>query len=989
MFKKLFQRKPKPSNKERQLERIESLDSSSPQHLSQLLELAKSDPDPNIRSAAASRIGLRDCLAALLKDEQDATVRSRLVKLLFKQCSDDDAIEIATNLLRHADDDKSRIALLADVQQPAAATFIATRIQDPKALIEAAVEHKISRVRLAAAQQLQDEDSLHELAHKARDKSVNQWVRARLKEVKELRHQEEQNVAQIEKIIDDGRQLAKSDNPVDYRQRLSRLQSHFESLQQQSDAAQQQVIQQIFSDCGTRADDFEQASADAANAKAEPTMAAEKTAEPIVEEAPPIDPEAHVRDQIHANLADALDAETTLTVESIRTLLHNSRSAWDTLSNDSPQHGFHLCFEKLKDAATSQEYLAANGDALLAMSDTTIDDSLDDETLQTLHNNLKEYLDVLSWPANWPVPEAIQKLRESHHKTQQLHKQRRELSRKRAQQLDKKIHRMGEALRRKNLRLANNIHREVEEALPKFTGHEQRKLQQHLDKHLPEFTKLLDWHEYSSEPKKEALCEQMEALIERQQPPEARAESVKKLRAEWRTVTAANVKKDDPLWTRFNAAAEQAYAPCEPFFEKLNERKRDNLNQRERLTDELEQLMADINWQQPSFDMLDKVLRTARAEWQQYSPVHFPDAKPCQKRFDALMDKVHGALQTQRKNNAKLREQLISRANALVEHTDVDESISQALKLQDEWKAIGPVTPQMQRKQWQQFRQSMDAVFARRQAARDASNAEQQSQINEVKTLIEKLEELAKRPEEQLSQTSEEASALQQQISEASQDLGKKALGGLLRRQHHALDTIAEKQSSLPLRKRARSYAALAELSQRCSQAEAAILSGESAPANIDLSDSQWQNLMQSRIDKIANADVDQLRASQAENLRTLERLAIELEILADVDTPSDYRGQRRAWQLDMLESGETVHDGREPEDRFFELLQRWHAVAAVDNTAYQPMAQRFKNACQPFAKLLDVGSEPSTPAAVDTAPPVSHHEAPAHNEQPDAEPGI
>ena len=986
MFKKFFQRKPKISVQDRQLERIETLDSSSPQHLSQLLELAKSDPDPNIRSAAASRIGLRDCLAGLLKDEQDATVRSRLVKLLFKQCSDEDAVEIATALLRHADNDQARIALLADVQQPAAATFIAARIQDPQALIKTAVEHKVSRVRLAAAQQLEDEAQLHELSHKARDKSVNQWVRARLKELKEQRQLAEQEQTQLLKLLDDCQQLSTSENPVNYRQRTQRLQEQFQELAPQASAEQSTAIQSLLNTCSARAEADEQAAIEAAKpavaAKPEPAVVeAAIEEEPVVEEPVIIDPTASVREAAQAKLDTALQSEQPLDADAIRSLLATGQSEWESIGDEQPEHSYHRSVTRLSDAATSQDYLAANSDALAALCETPIDDTLDDESLHTLRSNLKDYLEVLSWPANWEAPSVLQALRATHVQAKDLHQQRRDQSRKRAQQLDKKIHRMGEAVRRKNLRLANNIHREVQETLPKFTGAEQRKLQQHLDKHLPEFNKLLDWHEYSASPKKEELCTQMEALIEREQPPEARAEAVKALRAEWRTVTAANVQKDDPMWTRFNEAAEKAYAPCEPFFEKLNQRKRDNLAQRERLTGELEQLMAGINWEEPPFEMLDKVLRTARTEWTAYTPVHFPDAKPGQKRFDAAMDKVHGALKNVRKRNGDQREQLINRAVALLEVEDVESAIAQALKLQDEWKATGPVTPQMQRRQWAQFRKPMDAVFAKRQAARDAGNAEIQEQRSAVTALIDQLEAHAQRPEEQLSQVAEEVRQLQEQIHEASQELPKKLQTGLMRRQNDLLNAIAEKQKALPLRRRARSYAALSDLANACHQAETAILAGEAADTQSlanTTGDSQWQSLLQTRVDSINDNAEQLLRGQMSDNQDTLERLAIELEILTEIDTPEAYRGQRRAWQLDMLESG-AGNDGVNAEDKFFEILQRWHAVGAVDQNAREQLNQRLVAVSKPFAKQLDVGTQaapapiaeeamPSTPAEEPTA---------------------
>lgn len=951
MFKKFFQRKPVISDQKRQLELIETLHCNSPPQLGQLLELAKSNTDTSVRCAAVSRIEQRDCLAVLLKNEQNTAVRSQLMTQLFKLCSDDEALAVATDILQEADSDSARSALLAETQHPAAAVFIISRIQDPQLLLRTAVEHKVSRVRLAAAQQLQNEKQLLELSHNSRDKSVSQWVRARLKETKKQRQQQEQKQALVQKLLEDSRQLSTSENPVDYRLRLDRLQTRRDELQQQASTEQLAALKTLLSLCSTRADTTEAA-------EQQPPLAAPE--EPVIEtaaaEEPTAieDPNASIRKQIHAHLAEALEASKAPSSTALQSLLDTSHAAWDKLSNDRPEHPYHHSYARLLEARNSLEYLAAHNDALIERCATPIDNNLDDSALHTLRSDLSDHLKALDWPVDWEVPTTLQTLRTTQQKAQELHRQRRDQSRKRAQQLDKKIHRMGDALRRKNLRLANSIHREVEETLPKLPASDQHRLQKNLDKHLPELAKLLDWHEYSSQPKKEELCAQVEALIVREQAPEARAESVKQLRKEWRTVTAANVKKDDPLWVRFNDAAEKAYAPCLPFFEKLKQRKGENLKQRERLTTELEQLLADINWEEPPFDMLTTVLRVARTEWQQYSPIHFPEAKPCQKRFDAAMDRIHGALQQQRKDNAALREQLIARATALAALDDNSSAISQALKLQDEWKAVGPVSPQMQRRQWQQFRAPMDAVFAQRQAVRDADHAEQKEQNDQVSALLDKLEAIADLPEEQLPHAIEESQQLQQQIDEACHALPKNRQSGFIRRQSALLSTIENKQRSLPLHRRAKSYAALAALGHNCHLAETALLNGEDMPSTgIDLNDSPWKSLMQTRAEHLEKNNAELLRTELEDNLETLENLAIELEILAEVDTPDAYRGQRRVWQLDMLESGNSFNDGSTPEELFFDILQRWYATGAVEKSVYEPLQQRLQRASQPFSALL------------------------------------
>ncbi|SEI52876.1 protein of unknown function [Allopseudospirillum japonicum] len=77
-------------------------------------------------------------------------------------------------------------------------------------------------------------------------------------------------------------------------------------------------------------------------------------------------------------------------------------------------------------------------------------------------------------------------------------------------------------------------------------------------------SELKDWQGFVAQPKREQLCQRMEALVDDQMEPQLKAERIQALQQEWKQLGNVGVHK--ALWTRFKQAADQAYAPCQAYF---------------------------------------------------------------------------------------------------------------------------------------------------------------------------------------------------------------------------------------------------------------------------------------------------------------------------------------------------------------------------------------------------------------------------------------
>ena len=230
---------------------------------------------------------------------------------------------------------------------------------------------------------------------------------------------------------------------------------------------------------------------------------------------------------------------------------------------------------------------------------------------------------------------------------------------------------------------------------------------------------LSDWQGFATEPKQIALCEQMEYLAEQPMDPEAKAERIKELQNEWRDLGGSS---DRSLWSRFKAASDKAYEPCKAYFSAKSGLKQANLEKRSAICQQLESFLDNADWSSIDWKAAERIHQTARQEWKEAWPVEFRDNRAVQKRFDELLKRLEAPLDEERRKNEGLKQTIVDKAQALVEHEPLQEAMNQAKALQGDWQAIGITRHREDRKLWQAFRKACDQIFARR----DAERSEQQ-----------------------------------------------------------------------------------------------------------------------------------------------------------------------------------------------------------------------------------------------------------------------
>ena len=250
---------------------------------------------------------------------------------------------------------------------------------------------------------------------------------------------------------------------------------------------------------------------------------------------------------------------------------------------------------------------------------------------------------------------------------------------------------------------------------------------------------LREWRLYAEVPKREALCREMEALAEDPLPVDAQTEAVRAARKRWNALGRTDMGRTRALTKRFEAAAEQAFAPCRAHFKEQAERRAFNLQQRRAIISALEHFLDDNDWEHADWRGVERVLRQARNEWRAYHPVDRKAERDVKPRFEELAGRIHGLLKEAWARHAQVKEELVAEAAKVRESGEQASAKADAMKaLQRRWQQVGPVPRAADQKLWKRFRAECDAVFEARSEAM-GRHLERRAAIDEAEALISEL----------------------------------------------------------------------------------------------------------------------------------------------------------------------------------------------------------------------------------------------------------
>lgn len=216
------------------------------------------------------------------------------------------------------------------------------------------------------------------------------------------------------------------------------------------------------------------------------------------------------------------------------------------------------------------------------------------------------------------------------------------------------------------------------------------------------------------------LCEKAEELILEPNPVNA-FRALQDFHNEWREIGPVPPESKNEIWERFKEATAKINKRHHEYFEKQKDEQHKNLEAKIALCEKVEEinLLELKNFR--DFDEKAEIVVGLQKMWR---TLGFAPKKQNNKIYQRFRDACDTFFEKKRsyyadnkeiqQNNFQLKTELCLQAETLQESTDWKTTSDALIKLQKEWKEIGPVPRKQSEKIWKRFRKACDHFFNRK-----------------------------------------------------------------------------------------------------------------------------------------------------------------------------------------------------------------------------------------------------------------------------------
>jgi hypothetical protein len=249
------------------------------------------------------------------------------------------------------------------------------------------------------------------------------------------------------------------------------------------------------------------------------------------------------------------------------------------------------------------------------------------------------------------------------------------------------------------------------------------------------------------------LCEKAEELLLEPNPVNA-FRSLQDFHNRWREIGPVPQESKNEIWERFKEATSQINKRHHEYFEKQKDDQRKNLEAKIALCEEVEAINLQEVKNFKEFDEraakvveLQKIWRTIGfAPKKQNNKVYQRFREAC----DAFFEKKRSFYADNKElqlNNLQLKTDLCVQAETLQESTDWKVTSDALIRLQKEWKEVGPVPRKQSEKLWKRFRKACDHFFNRKTEYFAKLDTSYEDNLKSKLDIIKELEEFEPGPD--------------------------------------------------------------------------------------------------------------------------------------------------------------------------------------------------------------------------------------------------
>ncbi len=216
------------------------------------------------------------------------------------------------------------------------------------------------------------------------------------------------------------------------------------------------------------------------------------------------------------------------------------------------------------------------------------------------------------------------------------------------------------------------------------------------------------------------LCEKAEELLLEPNPVNA-FRALQDYHNQWREIGPVPQESKNEIWERFREATSQINKRHHEYFENQKDEQRKNLESKIAICEEVEALNALEIKNFRDFDVKAEKVVALQKMWR---TIGFAPKKQNNRVYQRFRDACDNFFEKKRTfyadnkevqlNNLQMKIELCVQAEALQESTDWKAASDALIRLQKEWKEVGPVPRKQSEKCWKRFRKACDHFFNRK-----------------------------------------------------------------------------------------------------------------------------------------------------------------------------------------------------------------------------------------------------------------------------------
>ncbi len=493
----------------------------------------------------------------------------------------------------------------------------------------------------------------------------------------------------------------------------------------------------------------------------------------------------------------------------------------------------------------------------------------------------------------------------------------------------------------------------------------------------PQLQSLTEWRHWGHGQARTQLIEEIRGLHVSGLGMSKIAQRIQLARQQWKDWAQTGDGGTHKLYAAFDQACVAAYLPCQQHFDQQKQQRQLGSEAREKICTTLEQAFEGIDSNNPDWKKMQHLLRAQADGWRRVRAADYRQRKPLQRRFDEIFAKFDDKLERERQRNYRRREKLIEEITQLAQRDDVAAALAELPALKQQWAPTAASSRRRENAIWKRFTAACDALFEKRDQQRQAFKQTLRHNLAAKNALCAQIEKSCQAATQAATQATAQATASSDDGAAQANPVPLSATqvakwGRQWDETGAAPKTAADKVNQRYRRAMAGAQQAVAQQkhaqqsqqldlllkkSQLCADFEALALGAAPNPSKLAATAKQWQALppladeldgaLQRRWQATATALDDQaaarkLRALLAANGEALQALVLQLEIIAEVDSPAAFSQQRMAMRIAHLSAALGKGEGARKDASAEQIVRNMLVLGAVEKKQRQAALKRL-----------------------------------------------